>query len=216
MKASQSSRQLCWQEKGILRDYTEIIKERLLESASVKTELARTSADLIQRIAEKAVTCFQNGGKILLCGNGGSAADSQHIAAELVGRFRMDRKPLPAIALTTDTSILLAVGNDMGIQKVFQRQVEAFGRKGDILIGLSTSGNSPNVIRAIESARAIGLFTVALVGGTSCRLAELADLTVSVPSRDTARIQESHITIGHLLCEIIEKSIFGESNEIRL
>jgi D-sedoheptulose 7-phosphate isomerase len=189
-----------------LKDTMKYIQNQLMESAAVKTELARTSADLIRLIAEMAIGRLRSGGKILLCGNGGSAADSQHIAAELVGRFRLNRKGFPAVALTTDTSVLLSVGNDYGFEDVFRRQVEALGRKGDMLIGLSTSGNSMNVVKAAEQAKSSGLSTVALVGASRCRLDDLADLVVHVPSTDTARIQESHIAIGHILCDLIEQA----------
>jgi D-sedoheptulose 7-phosphate isomerase len=189
------------------------IHDRLLESAAVKTALAAASASRIGLIAGMAVDCLRRGGKILFCGNGGSAADSQHLAAELVGRFKMNRKGLPAIALTTDTSILLAVGNDFGFDEVFGKQVEALGTAGDLLIAFSTSGNSKNVVKAMERARAIGMHTVALVGEAVCDLDAVADLTLHVPSGDTARIQESHITVGHLICDLVERALFKDAPE---
>ena len=147
---------------------------------------------------------IKNGGKVLLCGNGGSAADSQHIAAEIVGRFKKERKGLPAIALTTDTSILTSVGNDYGYDYIFARQVEALCRPEDVLIGITTSGNSANVVRAIEAANDIGATTIGLTGGTGGKLNDLCKHNIIVPSNVTARIQEAHIFIGHCLCEILE------------
>jgi D-sedoheptulose 7-phosphate isomerase len=148
--------------------------------------------------------CIKNGGKILICGNGGSAADSQHIAAEIVGRFKKERKGLPAIALTTDTSILTSVGNDYGYDYIFARQVEALSTPKDVLIGITTSGNSANVVRAIEAANEIGASTIGLTGGTGGKLNALCEHNIIVPANVTARIQEAHIFIGHCLCEIIE------------
>lgn len=158
----------------------------------------------IHALADRLNACLANGGKILLMGNGGSAADSQHIAAELVGRFQKERRGLAAMALSTDTSILTSVGNDYGYEHVFARQVEALCRPQDVLIGISTSGNSANVVRAIQVGRAIGAVTVALTGEGGGRLSELCDITLAVPSRVTARIQEAHILIGHILCEMID------------
>ncbi len=194
-----------------MNNWISYIRKRLQQSASVKQALAEKEAEGIGQLVQHAVTCFQQGGKILLCGNGGSAADSQHIAAELVGRFQKgERKALPAVALTTDTSILLAVGNDCGFEEIFARQVEALGMPGDMLIGISTSGRSKNVVRAVEKAKAIGLLTVVWTGDFHTELTQLADLVIRVPSQDTALIQESHIAIGHLLCDLIEKIVFPE------
>ena len=148
--------------------------------------------------------CIKNGGKILICGNGGSAADSQHIAAEIVGRFKKERKGLPAIALTTDTSILTSVGNDYGYDYIFARQVEALCTPKDVLIGITTSGNSANVVVAIEAANDIGASTIGLTGGTGGKLNALCKHNIIVPANVTARIQEAHIFIGHCLCEILE------------
>lgn len=147
---------------------------------------------------------IQNGGKILIMGNGGSAADSQHIAAEIVGRYKKERKGMPAIALTTDTSILTSVGNDYGYDYIFARQIEALCRPEDLVIGITTSGNSANVVRAIEAAKAIGATTVGLTGGTGGKLKDLCDFSLVMPSNVTARIQEAHIFVGHSLCEILE------------
>ncbi|HUN84925.1 MAG TPA: D-sedoheptulose 7-phosphate isomerase [Terracidiphilus sp.] len=162
---------------------------------------------LLEKIADEMTRAICTGHKILWCGNGGSAADSQHLAAELVGRFRRERRALASIALTTDTSILTAVGNDYGYEKVFQRQVEALCVNGDILVGLSTSGNSGNVCAAIETARRLGAFTVALTGEGGGAMAKLADVALQIASNDTARIQEAHILCGHMLCDSIELSI---------
>ncbi|KQT34110.1 SIS domain-containing protein [Methylophilus sp. Leaf414] len=167
-------------------------------------EALKASFPLISEVGLAMRQCIQQGGKILLCGNGGSAADSQHIAAEIVGRFKKERKGLPSIALTTDTSILTSVGNDYGYDYIFARQVEALCRPEDILIGLTTSGNSANVVRAIEAANEIGATTVGLTGGSGGKLNALCKYNIVVPSNVTARIQEAHIFIGHSLCEILE------------
>ena len=147
--------------------------------------------------------------KLMIAGNGGSAADAQHIAAELVGRFRKDRRGLPAIALTTDTSIITSIGNDYSFDNIFSRQVEAIGRKGDVLLAISTSGNSVNIVNAVKLAMSIGMNTVGLTGESGGRLRGLVDVLVDVPSCDTARVQEMHITIGHVMCEIIESALLG-------
>lgn len=159
---------------------------------------------LISDVGNLLRDCIQRGGKVLLCGNGGSAADSQHIAAEIVGRYKKERKGLPSIALTTDTSILTSVGNDYGYDYIFARQVEALCRPEDVLIGLTTSGNSANVVRAIEAANEIGATTIGMTGGTGGKLNTLCKHNIVVPSSVTARIQEAHIFIGHSLCEILE------------
>ena len=159
---------------------------------------------VISDVADEMRACLARGGKILIMGNGGSAADSQHIAAEIVGRFKKERKGWPAIALTTDTSILTSVGNDYGFDFIFSRQVEALCTPLDVVIGISTSGNSKNVVKAIQTAREIGAKTVALAGGTGGKLATMCDYNLTMPSDDTPRIQEAHILIGHSLCEMLE------------
>lgn len=159
---------------------------------------------VLETIARAMSSVLRNGGKILWCGNGGSAADSQHLAAEIVGRFRRERRGLPSIALTTDTSVLTAVANDYGYDAVFSRQVEALGNTGDLLVGISTSGNSQNVVQAITAARAQGLVTVAFTGTGGGKLGTLADYLFAVESRDTARIQEAQILAGHMLCDWVE------------
>ena len=168
-------------------------------------------APVLEAIAKAMTSALRAGGKILWCGNGGSAADSQHLAAELVGRFRRERRGLASIALTTDSSVLTSVANDYGFEAVFARQVEAIGNAGDVLVGISTSGNSRNVIAALEAARAQGLVTVAFTGEGGGRIAALADHVFAVASRDTARIQEAHILAGHMLCDWIELACVSES-----
>ena len=159
---------------------------------------------MISEVGIAMQNCINNGGKILIMGNGGSAADSQHIAAEIVGRFKKERKGMAAIALTTDTSILTSVGNDYGYDYIFARQIEALCRSEDLVIGITTSGNSANVVRAMEAAKAIGAITVGLTGGTGGKLLSLCDFSLVMPSNVTARIQEAHIFVGHSLCEILE------------
>lgn len=159
---------------------------------------------LISDVGIAMQDCIRNGGKILIMGNGGSAADSQHIAAEIVGRFKKERKGLPAIALTTDTSIITSVGNDYGYHYIFARQVEALCRPEDLVIGITTSGNSANVVNAIEAANAIGATTIGMTGGTGGKLNDLCKYNIVIPSNITARIQEAHIFVGHSLCEILE------------
>lgn len=158
----------------------------------------------ISAVADEMRACIARGGKILLMGNGGSAADSQHIAAEIVGRYKKERKGLPAIALTTDTSILTSVGNDYGYEYIFSRQIEALCSPQDLVIGLTTSGNSPNVVRGIETAKQIGATTVGMTGGNGGKLTALCDHNLIMPSNDTPRIQEAHIFIGHSLCDLLE------------
>lgn len=162
---------------------------------------------MVSDIGVAMQNCIKQGGKILLMGNGGSAADSQHIAAEIVGRFKKDRKGLPAIALTTDTSILTSVGNDYGYEEIFARQVEALCTAHDLVIGITTSGNSGNVVKAMQKAKEIGAKTVGLTGGSGGKLTAICDQNLIVPSGVTARIQEAHIFIGHCLCEILESDI---------
>ena len=181
------------------------IKDFLNESARLKQIVAETIAGDVHRTIELIRASLQKGGKLLLMGNGGSAGDSQHIAAELIGRYKRERKAMPAIALTVDTSILTAMGNDYGFEYIFSRQVEALAGKDDVVMGISTSGNSENVIRALVAAKSIGASTVALIGNQGGKMKDLVDVPIVVPSSDTARIQECHITIGHIICEILEK-----------
>ena len=183
------------------------IKEELQASIEVKKAVIEQNVGVIGEIVEAVSGCLKNGHKLLFFGNGGSAADSQHIAAEFVSKFNIDRQALPAIALTVDTSILTSCANDYHFDRVFARQVEALGQEGDIAIGISTSGNSPNVLNAMEEARRKGLRTIAFTGETGGKLKEQVDICLRVPSKITARIQEAHITVAHILCNIIEKEL---------
>jgi len=167
---------------------------------------------VLMTIAGLLVEAFRNGNKVLLFGNGGSAADAQHITCELAGKFYRDRSPLPAIALTTNTSSLTAIGNDYGYEDVFARQLKGLAREDDIVIGISTSGNSPNVLRAIQQAKLLGATTIVLTGQGG-RLKELADYVLSIPSSDTPRIQEAHITAGHIICYLVEEALFGDKDK---
>jgi D-sedoheptulose 7-phosphate isomerase len=184
----------------------EIIQNYLENHKKVMSELAQTNIKNIQICAEMIIHAFRSGKKVLICGNGGSAADAQHIAAEFVGRYETERKALPAIALTTDTSALTAITNDYDFEKVFSRQVEALGVEGDVLIAISTSGNSKNVIEAVISARKKNCKVIGLTGKNGKKLAGLCDACILVPADKTAHIQENHITIGHIWCELVDKS----------
>jgi D-sedoheptulose 7-phosphate isomerase len=176
------------------------------------TSLAVCSRDL-QALADWICQSLEKGGKLILCGNGGSAADSQHIAAEFVNRFRLERRPLPAIALTTDTSILTAIANDYDFDQIFSKQVEALARPEDVVLGISTSGNSPNILRALETAQKVGSRAIGLTGGSGGKMQEdgVADMVFCVSSHDTPRIQEVHIFLGHLLCDLVERQLFPSS-----
>ena len=188
------------------------IKDQVKKSYETKQDIY-TNEDLLNKIEAVAKLCvalYKNNKKTILAGNGGSAADAQHIAAEMVGRYGFDRPSLPSLALTTDTSALTAIGNDYGYDKVFSRQLEGMGQEGDLFIGISTSGNSQNIINAFKSAKEKNIITVALVGRDGGEMAQLADIALIVPSNATPRIQESHILIGHIICDIIEKEIFGD------
>ncbi len=187
-----------------------IIKQ-IADSAATKQAILEneTLLDAIVTVAQECVAVYRKGKKTMLAGNGGSAADAQHIAAELVGRYGFDRPSIPSLALTTDTSNLTAIGNDYGYDKVFSRQLEGMAQEGDLFIGISTSGNSQNIINAFESAKERGVITVALVGRDGGKMAQMADFALIIPSNATPRIQESHILIGHILCDIIEKELFG-------
>jgi D-sedoheptulose 7-phosphate isomerase len=189
-------------------DARALAARRLRESAEVKQALAK-QAGTIARIAEALVTAFRRGNKVMLFGNGGSAADAQHLAAELMGRYRMKRKGLPAIALTTNTSNLTAISNDYSFAEVFAMQLIALGQSGDVAIGISTSGASRNVVKALRVARKKGLVTVGFTGAGGGTMKALSDYCLSIPAKDTARIQESHILAGHIICEIVEHEIFA-------
>lgn len=189
-----------------------LIATSVAESIATKLKLLAEQSEQIEKSGQLLAGVYEKGGKILFCGNGGSAADCQHIAAELVIRFRskINRAALPAIALTVDPSMMSAGGNDIGFENVFARLVEAYGKSGDALVAISTSGNSENVIRAVNTAKQQGVLTIGLLGGNGGKLLPLCDHSVVVPSEVTARIQESHILIGHVWCEIIEETIFPE------
>ncbi|HJV34344.1 D-sedoheptulose 7-phosphate isomerase [Geomonas sp.] len=184
------------------------IKSQLKSHCEVMTALERELAPAIESAVSLLVEALGAGNKVLVMGNGGSAADAQHLAAEIVGRFKLERRALPAIAFTTDTSILTAVGNDYGFDRVFSRQVEALAVPGDVVIGISTSGNSPNVQIALEAAIEKGCRTVALLGKDGGSIAKLVELPLIVPSNDTPRIQEGHITIIHIVCDLVERALF--------
>ena len=193
-------------------DYRNVISARLqthIETLS-RLEQDETLKAAIDTAVEKIVACFRSGGRVYFCGNGGSAADAQHLAAEFSGRFYFDRPVLPADALHCNTSYLTAVANDYGYEKVFARLISGMGRKGDILVGISTSGNSKNILHAFDVCKEKGLFTIALTGASGGKMREQADLLINVPSDDTPRIQEAHITVGHIICELVEQEIFGE------
>jgi D-sedoheptulose 7-phosphate isomerase len=183
-----------------------VVKQELLRSEDVLLAIAKTSEILIDAL--------QKGNKVLLFGNGGSAADAQHIAAEFVGRFAFDRPALPALALSVNISCVTAIGNDFGFEQVFSRQLEALARPGDVAIGISTSGNSANVLHALTTAKKIGLHTVSLTGRTGGRLRSVVDHCICTPSTDTPRIQECHILIGHIISELVERQIFHEYSRV--
>jgi D-sedoheptulose 7-phosphate isomerase len=179
----------------------------------VLAALERELTPKILAVATMLADAFRDGKKLLVMGNGGSAADAQHLAGEIVGRFQLERRGLPAIALSTDTSILTAVGNDYGYDAVFRRQVEALAQQGDVVIGISTSGSSPNVLSALRLAGEMGCKTVGLLGKDGGSIRPLVDLDLTVPGNDTPRIQEGHITIIHILCELVEQALFGEKDD---
>jgi D-sedoheptulose 7-phosphate isomerase len=185
-----------------------IIKHAIDSHQEALFSLTKHSAT-IEEIASLFILCLKAHGKIIFCGNGGSAADSQHLAAELVGRFQKDRRSLPAIALSTNTSILTAIGNDYGFEEVFSRQIEALAAPQDILVGISTSGQSKNVVRAVLKAKELGIKTIALSGGSGGALRELADVSIVIETSETPRIQEMHVLVGHIICKIVEEGFFG-------
>ena len=187
------------------------LAEAVAEANLLKNRLVAEQAEQVAEAARLLAATLKQGGKILLFGNGGSAADAQHLAAEFVNRFRIERPPLAALALTTDTSVLTSIANDYDFLEVFAKQVQALGRSEDAALGLSTSGNSPNVVRGLEAARQLGLRTLALSGGDGGPVARAAELALVVPSQSTPRIQEVHITIGHVLCDLVDFLLFPEA-----
>ena len=185
------------------------IKKQLQEHRALIELLEQDLAPLIAEMSSLISAALANGNKLLVMGNGGSAADSQHFVAEIVGRFKLERRALPAIALSTDTSILTAIGNDYGFESIFSRQVEALAATGDIVVGLSTSGNSPNVLKALNEAKSRGCLTIGLLGKDGGSIRSACDLALVVPTTDTPRIQEGHITIIHIVCDLVEKALFS-------
>jgi D-sedoheptulose 7-phosphate isomerase len=200
-----------WHEASNDLSSSDYVFRSLLESQMVMTKSTLLASD-VANAAEIVVKSLKSGGKIIWCGNGGSAADSQHLAAELVGRFAVNRQALASIALTTDTSIITALGNDFGFETIFSRQIEALGKKGDVLIGISTSGNSANVIEAINAAKKIGITTIGFTGIKKSKMDEIVDLCIKVPSETTSHIQTVHITIGQIICGVAENAIKAISN----
>jgi D-sedoheptulose 7-phosphate isomerase len=188
------------------------VKSQIQASIDAKELILKDEAllELIIQSAETIIEGYRNGKKTMFAGNGGSAADAQHLAGELVARFYFDRPGIPSIALTTDSSILTAIGNDYGYEKLFSRQVQAMGNEGDIFIGLSTSGNSPNILHALDVCKEKGIISIGLTGMTGGKMADKCDICIKVPSNDTPRVQESHILIGHILCCAIEQELFSD------
>lgn len=187
------------------------IKKAIQASIDLKQQIltSTTLINTIGQIAENIIKSLKTGGQVLFCGNGGSAADAQHLAAELSGRFYFDRPPLNAEALHCNTSYLTAVANDYGYEHIYSRMIKGIGRKGDILVGISTSGNSQNVLNAFQTAQQLGITTVALTGQTGGKMKDMADYILNVPSTDTPRIQEGHIMLGHIICQLVEQQLFG-------
>jgi len=190
----------------------DIIARIVKESQRVKEDFIRKNTSILIDLAEYISKAFKNDKKLMLCGNGGSAADAQHIAAEFVNRFQLDRHPLPAMALTTDTSIITSVANDYGYEEVFSKQIQALGVEGDILLAISTSGNSKNILSAIKIAKEKGLYTVGLIGGDGGEMVTLVDLSLVVKSNQTPRVQETHILTGHIICELVEYILFQKNS----
>jgi D-sedoheptulose 7-phosphate isomerase len=192
------------------------ITQEIEESIAVKAELGRREAEHIAEAANVIVKCLRAGGKLIAFGNGGSAADAQHIAAEFVGRYRAQRRALAAIALTTDSSALTAIGNDYGFEEIFARQLEAIGKPGDVVLAISTSGNSPNILRGLECAKKLGMVSIGLTGGTGGKMRSQVDLCLCVPSDSTPRIQEAHILIIHILSGFVENAILADADSSAL
>lgn len=189
-----------------------IIENQISSSIAVKQAILKDASltDIIEKAASLVIEAYKNGKKTLIAGNGGSAADAQHIAAEFVSRFYFDRPGIPSISLTTDTSILTAIGNDYGYEKLFSRQLQAHGVPGDVFFAISTSGNSPNIIEALKTCKEKEITSIGFTGIAGGKMADLCDMCIKVPSSDTPRIQESHILIGHIICCIVEDELFGE------
>jgi len=189
----------------------ETLFEKSLINSSATIEAAMCLKDKFMEFCDVVVEALKRGNKIIFCGNGGSAADAQHLTAEFTGRFSLERRPLPAIALNTNVSAITAIANDYGYDEIFLRQTQALAQSGDVLIGISTSGNSKNIVKAFEYANSIGVTTVAFTGESGGKMKEIADILLNVPSVCTPRIQETHITLGHIMCEIVEKTLFADA-----
>lgn len=186
------------------------IADIINESIFVKENTLQSQLETIEEIVEAFLGCLKKDGKVIFCGNGGSAADSQHLAAELIGRFQKDRRALAAIALTTNTSIVTSLANDFGFDCIFAKQVEGLAKKGDLLVAISTSGNSENCLAAVKQAKKMKVKTVSFTGGEGGKLAKMTDISLIIPSHNTARIQEAHITVGHAICQLVEETIFSK------
>lgn len=191
------------------------IRTLFKESIKAKEVFISSYAGTIKEVSELIVSSFKKGNKLILMGNGGSSTDASHIAAEFVNRFQKDRPPLPAIALNTDMAVMTSIGNDYSFNLVFRRQIEVIAKKGDVVIAISTSGNSPNVLEAVEAARKLGTITIGFTGGAGGKLASLVDYAFVVQSSVTPRVQEVHITLGHAICQIVEEMMFGDENAMQ-
>lgn len=197
--------------KDTIKEYRimkEMIIKELDENINTTKSLSKNLSDTIVNVSKIIIDCYRNGGKIILIGNGGSAADAQHIAAEFVGKFKLERKSLPAIALTTNTSILTALANDYGYETIFSRQLDSLANDKDILIAITTSGNSSNILKAVESVKLRNIKVVGMTGKNGGKLKDIADVTIRIPSDNTPRIQEAHITVGHIICCLVENTLF--------
>ncbi len=193
----------------------DIIKRHAEDGVSVRMDFFGSRAGQIEEAAGKIAVCMASGGTLFLCGNGGSAADAQHLAGEFVNRFLIDRPPLPAVALSTDTSVLTAIGNDFGFNLVFAKQIRALGKNGDALLAISTSGNSPNVLEAIKAAREIGMVIIGLTGQGGGAMAAMCDVLLDVPSPLTPLVQETHIAVGHVICSLVDHFLFENPESIK-
>lgn len=196
-------------EKTII-EMRKIITSELDENINITKNISKNLSDTIVTISEMIIDVYNNGGKVILIGNGGSAADAQHISAELVGRFKLERNSLPAIALTTNTSIITALANDYGYDTIFSRQLESIANDKDVLIAITTSGNSSNILKAVEVAKSKNIKVIGMTGRSGGKLKDLIDIIIKVPSDNIPRIQEAHITIGHIICNLVEKELFNE------
>ena len=196
-----------------MADYTMLndIKAQLRTSLEIKQQLLSNDSflQLIEEVTNRCIQAFRHGNKVMFAGNGGSASDALHLAAEFVGRYEQDRSGIPALALSANTSTVTAVANDYGYEAIFQRQIQALGREGDVFFGLSTSGRSPNVVAAIQECKRLGIVTVGMTGSGGGDMLELCDYCLRIPSDNTARIQESHITVGHIICSMVERTLFA-------